>query len=179
MNAKNYLAGYSLYELIVTLGLAAVVLSVGIPSFSGLVAEHRLRTEANALFHAIHVARKESIMRRRVVTICASVDALTCLGSTDWSIGWIMFANDSMQNTDRRNSSEPLLMTHKVAPNTLIRTNRKVFSLRSTRLRATNGTLVLCDQNKAAEARALVVSYTGRPRVARRNRSGEAYQCTD
>ena len=179
MNAKNTLAGYSLYELMVTLGLAAIVLSVGIPSFGGLVADHRLRTEANALFHAIHLARKESIVRRRVVTICSSIDAVSCLGSTDWSTGWIVFANDGMQNTEQRHALEALIMTHKVGANTVIRTNRKVFSLRSTRLRATNGTLVLCDQNKAAEARALVVSYTGRPRVARRNRSGVAYQCAD
>ena len=34
--------GFSLYELLMTMALAALVLTLGIPSFSGIVANHNL-----------------------------------------------------------------------------------------------------------------------------------------
>ena len=67
--------GFSLYELLVTISIASTVLAIGVPSFSSVTARNRLHVEINALFHAIHVARKESIMRRQVVSICPSSDA--------------------------------------------------------------------------------------------------------
>ena len=44
-------------------------------------------------------------------------------------------------------------------------------------LRATNGTLVVCDARDRAEARAVIVSYTGRPRVAWEDAAGKPYDC--
>ena len=85
--------GYSLYELLMTLALVAIILALGIPSFSGTVARNRISAEINALFHAMHVARKESIMRRQVVSLCPSNDSLSCKPGRDWSNGWLMFEN--------------------------------------------------------------------------------------
>ncbi len=83
--------GYTLYELLVTTGLIAILLGTAIPSFASIAARQRQLAEINALFHAIHVARKESIMRRKVVSLCPSHDGLSCTNSTDWSSGWLMF----------------------------------------------------------------------------------------
>ena len=171
--------GYSLYELIMTLAIVALVLTLGLPSFGGIVANHRLRVEVDALFHAIHLARKESVVRRRVVTICPSRDGQACDRTFDWSAGWIMFVNNDRDRQARRDTDEPLLQAHRVRASTRIAANRMSFTLRSIELRATNGTLVFCDQAGRAEPRALVVSYTGRPRVARKNRRGRPYSCTD
>src|SRR5690606_16814119 len=77
--------GFSLYELLVTLAVAVLVLTLGLPSFGGLVADKRLRAETDALLHAIHLARKVSIARRRVVSLCPSPDGSTCVPGTDWS----------------------------------------------------------------------------------------------
>ena len=60
-----------------------------------------------------------------------------------------------------------------VEPGILIVANRRGFTLRSTELRATNGTLIICDARERAEARAIVVSYNGRPRVAWRDSARE------
>ena len=62
--------GFSLYELLMTMTLVALVLTLGIPSFGSIVANHRLKVEVNALFHAVHLARKGSIVRRRAITLC-------------------------------------------------------------------------------------------------------------
>jgi len=52
-----YHRGFTLYELLTTLALAALLLGLGLPSFSGLVARNRQHVEVNALFHALHLAR--------------------------------------------------------------------------------------------------------------------------
>lgn len=171
------LTGYSLHELLLTIGIFALVLTLGLPAFGDLVARHRVRTEVDALFHAIHLARKESIMSRRVVTICPTRDFVACEPTFDWSAGWMMFANHDRRASQSRQSDEPILRRSTVAESVRIMANRRFFSLRSTELRATNGTIIVCDAAGRGTARALIISYTGRPRVALENRRGEPYQC--
>ena len=170
---------FSLYELLMTLTLVAVLVGLGLPSFSALVARNRMHVEINALFHAIHLARKESVMRHRVVSLCPSVDGLTCSPGLDWSSGWLMFENSDKDQPPRRDSGEALLQVHRVDENVRIIANRRGFTQRSVVKRATNGTLVVCDRADRADPVALVISYTGRPRVTEQNPRGEPYSCAD
>ena len=171
--------GYSLYELIMTLALAALILPLGLPSFGSILAGSRLRAEANALFDNIYLARKESVVRRRAVTLCPSRDGQSCEPETDWSGGWIRFVNTDRDDPPVRDPGEAVLHHHQVDPAVRITANRRGFTLRSTELRATNGTLVVCDRAGRAAPRAVVVSYTGRPRVAHADTRGEPYVCAD
>ncbi|GMR17078.1 MAG: Tfp pilus assembly protein FimT/FimU [Gammaproteobacteria bacterium] len=171
--------GYSLFELLLTLGLAGLVLTLGLPSLAATVASNRLRTEVNALFHAIHLARQDSITRRRAITLCPSDDGRQCSAGKDWSGGWIRFANSDRDSPPRRDPGEALLQYHRVGRDSRISANRHSFTLRATALRATNGTLVFCDRSGRAKPRALVVSYTGRPRVAYADARGKPYRCPD
>ncbi|HEX5765943.1 MAG TPA: GspH/FimT family pseudopilin [Woeseiaceae bacterium] len=171
--------GYSLYELLMTLALAGLMLTLGLPSFGSLIADKRLRVESDALFHAVHLARKGSIVRRRVVSLCPSVDGESCSPGYDWSSGWIVFANVDRDEPPQVDENEPIISRHSVDGSVQLLANRRGFTLRSTELRATNGTFVICDRAARATPRALVVSYTGRPRVARSDSRGNAYKCTD
>jgi len=172
-------AGYSLYELIMTMGLATLILTLGVPSFGAIVANNRLRAEVDALFHAIHLARKESIVRRRVMTICPTRDGEFCEPGSDWSEGWMMFINIDRDWPAERDSDEPVVTWTKIQPQNRVIANRRSFSLRSTELRATNGTFIFCDRAGRGRSRALVISYTGRPRVAYEDTRGRPYSCPD
>ncbi len=171
--------GFTLYELLVTLLVVAIVLAAGVPSFAALLARQQQRIEIDALFHAIHVARKESLMRRKVVSLCPSEDGKSCRPGRDWSQGWIMFENSDRDSPPRIDEGEILLRHHAVAENVTIRANRRGFTLRSVYLRATNGTFVICDRYERIAPKALVVSYTGRPRVASATTRGDPYSCAD
>ncbi len=171
--------GYTLYELLMTFTLVALIAGLGLPSFGSMLARSKMRVEVNALFHAIHLARKESIMRRRVVSLCPSRDGLHCEPGRDWSAGWLMFENSDRDEPPRRDPDEPLLQTHRVHESVRIVANRRGFSLRATQKRATNGTLVFCDVAGRADPVALVVSYTGRPRAAEEDPRGQPYSCAD
>ena len=170
---------YSLYELLVTMAVAATLLMIGVPSLAALIARQQQSVEINALFHAIHLARKESIMRRRVVSLCPSVDGTQCAPGRDWSAGWMMFENRDRDEPPMRDDGEPILQKHTVGRNIRILANRRGFTLRAVEKRATNGTLVVCDSAGRTRAKALVVSWTGRPRVALENSRGAAYSCAD
>jgi len=171
--------GFTLYELLMTLGLAALLLSIGIPSFSATLARSRQAIEINALFHAVHLARKESIMRRKVVSLCPSRDGSTCSPGTDWSSGWILFENVDRDSPPQVDPGETMLRSHRVSERIRIKANRRGFTLRATFLRATNGTFVVCDAADSVRPKGLIVSYTGRPRVAFERPDGTPYSCAD
>jgi type IV fimbrial biogenesis protein FimT len=171
--------GFTLYELLITVLLIALLTSLAVPSFAASMARQRQRVEIDALFHALHLARKESIMRRKVVSLCPSIDGQKCLPGRDWSSGWLMFENTDRDSPPQVDAGEPVLLQHRVSDQVRISANRHGFTLRATFLRATNGTFVFCDPQDRISPKALVVSYTGRPRVARHTTKGELYSCAD
>ena len=167
--ARRVTAGYSLLELLLTLAVAATALLVAVPSFEAFVARSRQTAEIDALFHALYLARKESIMRRQVVSLCPSPDGRQCAPGRDWSAGWLMFENRDRDEPPEVDAGEPVLEAHAVAPGVRLTANRQGFTLRSTYLRATNGTFVACDAADRVPAKALVVSWTGRPNSSNRS----------
>jgi len=171
--------GFTLFELVLTLALVAIIVASALPSFEDTIARHRQTVEINALFHAVHVARKTSIVRRRVVSLCPSTDGLNCADSHDWSTGWILFENADRDSPAQVDPGEFVLRYHRVPDDVRIVGNRKSFTLRSTTMRATNGTLTVCDDRQRVQPRALVVSYTGRPRTADARPDGSPYTCAD
>ena len=171
--------GFTLYELLMTMLLVAILVSIGLPSFSATLARSRQTTEINALFHAIHLARKESIRRRQVVTLCPSADGRSCLRQRDWSTGWIVFNNADQDSPPEVDADEFVVLKHRVREPFRITANRRAFTLRATYRRATNGTFVVCDRHDRVPAKALIVSYTGRPRVAGIRPDGEPWSCAD
>ena len=171
--------GFTLYELLMTMMLIGVLVSIGLPSFSGTLARSRQTTEINALFHAIHLARKESIRRRQVVTLCPSSDGDTCVRTNDWSTGWLRCNHADQDSPPQVDPGEVVVLRHRVIAAFRVSANRRAFTLRATYKRATNGTFVVCDRRARVPAKALIVSYTGRPRVADIRSDGDPWRCAD
>jgi type IV fimbrial biogenesis protein FimT len=172
-------SGFSLFELMITVLIAAFVLGLGVPSFAHAVAKGRQSAELNALFHGFYLARRESIRRRARVSLCPSTDGVSCAPGRDWSLGWILFENHGDEAPPRRDAGEPLILAHAPGKTLTITANRSGFTSRGIRRRATNGTLVVCDSAGRVRPRGLVVSYTGRPRVAEHAPHGGPLRCAD
>ena len=171
--------GFTLYELLLVLLLVVLLTGLALPNLAKSVANGRVRTEVASLFRVVYLARKESIMRRSVVSICPSADGQQCSANTDWSFGWILFSNTDRDEPPRIDPGEIIMQVHRSDENLRITANRRGFTLRATDKRATNGTVVVCDRLNRVAPRAVVVSYTGRPRVALRKRNGDPYACLD
>ena len=83
-------AGFTLYELMVTLAVAAIIISFGVPSFQSLVQDNRAVTHTNDLVTALNYARSEATRRGAPIDVCASTDGAACSGANDWTVGWIV-----------------------------------------------------------------------------------------
>ena len=89
----HFLAGFTLLELMITLTIAAIVLTLGVPSFKYVTSANRASSEINGLLGDLQFARGEAIKEGQTVTICASTNGTSCSGSTSWDTGWIVFSD--------------------------------------------------------------------------------------
>jgi type IV fimbrial biogenesis protein FimT len=90
-NLQRRQRGITLTELMVTISIAALSLSLGVPAFEQV----RVRSDRSAaiieLVSAATRARSEAAVGGSPVSLCASTDGITCSGALDWSRGWIVF----------------------------------------------------------------------------------------
>jgi type IV fimbrial biogenesis protein FimT len=104
MKAGNLSRGFTIIELMVTLGVVAILIAVAVPSFSSMVKGNRLSTQVNMVMADIHLARSESVKRGVRVIMCRSaspnITTPTCGGTAqDWSTGYLVFTGEDGNNT--------------------------------------------------------------------------------
>lgn len=102
--------GLTLLELVVTVAVLAILVSIGIPAFQSLVGQNRASSAANELQATLQFARSEAVSRDQPVTVCpadfsdpdADPATVDCSTSTQWQNGWIV------QGLDEDGSAEVL-----------------------------------------------------------------------
>lgn len=119
--------GRSILELLAGLVVAAVILGAGAPFFSELLAESRLSTAASELTGSLSLARSEAVKLGTPVCVCASFDGVSCSGSTDWSLGWILFTDDN-GNRSREPGDRLLRVQGQVPEDAQLVANRQFFA---------------------------------------------------
>ncbi len=95
--ARVRVRGVTLIELMVTLAVAVILMSVAAPAMQSFVAARATAGAADDLWQALRLARSESLKRLAPVTICATNDpnaaSPNCHGS-DWQSGWLIFVDN-------------------------------------------------------------------------------------
>lgn len=172
-------AGLTLVELIATLSVMAIVAALAAPQMSQFARNAARRTAVNDMMHSVFLARSQAIMTNSVVSICRSKDGETCSTATgNWEDGWIVFANTDRDQPAVRDPGETIIHRHNGWRGGRITSNRTTFSFRPTTQSGVNGTIVFCDPlDNDADARAVIISHTGRPRVSARDASNRPLAC--
>lgn len=80
--------GVTLIELLVTLVVMAIMVTIAAPSFSRLIASNRLTSQTNEFILALNLARSEATRRGQPVTLLATATA-----SPVFQSGWQIFTD--------------------------------------------------------------------------------------
>ena len=82
-------------EMIMTVAVGAILLTIGIPSFRYVTNSNRIAAEINGLLGDLQFARSEAIKEGVSVSVCVSSNGTACAGgaTNTWQNGWIVISS--------------------------------------------------------------------------------------
>ena len=169
--------GYTLIEFLCLLGVTAALATWAVPAFSELRLNAARTVAVNGFVQAVHLARSEALKRNGVVSLCPSRDGHRCATGAGWAEGWIVFENLDRDSPAERDDDETLLHSQAAWVGGRVDANRGTLSFRPFGQSGVTATLTFCDPRGGPAARAIVISQTGRPRVADRSSTGGPLSC--
>jgi len=174
-------SGFTLPEVIITLGVAAIILSTAVPGLSNTIKDNRLATRVNDVITDIHFARSEAAKRDVRVILCrsknpnASTPECNIDSPTEytWTWGYLIFAdNGTATNSVYNAGSDILLRRGQPAPSGVnIRTssawnkNLEFNPNGSTNEGGTTAKMSICDDRGKDDGRQIVVAPSGIPKM--------------
>jgi len=169
---------FTLLEMITSLTIATILTVTGIPALHELVQRTRLTTEINTFVTHLHYTRSEAIKRGVRGVMCRSADGESCSQTEGWEEGWIIFAD---HNANRElDGKDVLLYVEKGEKNGIFITSgrrRRIVYQNTGESPGSNGTYVFCDPDYPEYAKAVIISNTGRPRLAKVRPDGTDLGC--
>lgn len=171
-------SGFSLTELLLAIALLGIVTGFSVPGFRSLQLDAARSRQVNQFVQSIHLARSEAMKRNAVISLCPSRDAATCAAAgTAWDAGWLVFGNADRDSPAALDPGEPVLQVYPPWHGGQMLGNRATLSFRSFGQSGVTATYVFCDERGSAAARAVIISQTGRPRIATRTAAGDPLDC--
>lgn len=190
---KTLQTGFTLIELLVAMAVAAILLGIGIPSFSGAIKNSQVSSCYNDMTGALYAARSESVKSGEFVTVCPkmSVNSQQCgTNTSDWKNGWLVFVDvvaDTNENSATINPEDEIVSIHPApscdnvitAMGSTDRTSLTATERAYIRYQPTgssfwaNGSIYLCNEDESRLSRVINIVPTGDVRKGRK--SGSEY----
>ncbi len=175
--------GFTLYELLITVLVIGVILTIGVPNMAEFTQNSRLTSASNDLLSSFQLARSEAARSKTNITICASDNSLDAAANCGGAFndGWIIFM-DIDGDLNRAGAGENVLRAHPAPPSGVTVTpdnGATYFSFAGTGLGRGNvggqpalSTVMICDDRGVdvapggrATARRLVATAIGRATI--------------
>jgi len=158
--------GFTALELIVTMAVVAILLSMSVPAFKNYGFNIRMKTAMEVLQSDLKLARGNAISHNIHTIICPTRNGLDCSGQSAWQNGWMVFTD---LNSDRtKQQTEPLLkhsgeleLLSITSPNS----RNKLRFLPNGSAPGSNVSILFCDQRGASKAGIITISNSGRIRL--------------
>ncbi|MFT5276474.1 MAG: type IV fimbrial biogenesis protein FimT [Glaciecola sp.] len=189
VNSNNYqnsrlrLQGTTLVELMMVVGILAILGTLGVPSFMSIVTKARITSETNKISGLIRYARFTAIEQERSTVICPAADYSKC--DDDWNGPKIVFIDSNYNN--QREPQEPMLMSlPKNNEANQIFSRNKAIKFYQSGITASPASVRICpSSNDEKYARLLTVSLQGKIKLSRdknndgvhENSAGAALSC--
>lgn len=183
----NHANGFTFLELLVTLAVGAVLLSVAVPSFKSMIDNQRLQSVIGPLSLSTASARSESAKSGDAITVCARATDSQC--GSDWNNGVLVFRDGEFVKGETTAVVGPTDEIIRIVPAhnrditlSAIASNNRTASGEYTpnyvryepdgRSNWKNGTFYACDSRGNTHANALHITIAGSIRTARRPQTG-------
>ncbi len=76
--------GFTLAEMLITLGIMGILTGAAVPAFNDVMSGSRVEATTGSLEDSLHLARSEAITRGAAITVAP-------VAGNDWSTGWNTF----------------------------------------------------------------------------------------
>ena len=175
--------GFTLIELMTTLGVATILLSIAVPGIQQFKMNARQTNSINDFVSVMRLARNTAITNNMRVTVCATSDGSAC-ASVSWNSGLIAFVD---RDADRvRDVNEPVIRSVAAMDNIditsaefanyfVFRPNGRVMS---STVNQNSGQFTVCDERGSTHSKAIMIELSGRPKtVGGHSDGGPTYSC--
>lgn len=143
-------------ELMITVFIAGLLVTIGIPSFAGLIRDSRMTAIANDFLTSVNYARSEAITRNEEIVLNSRFHRF-------WGAhGWKVFVDVS--------GARETLKIHKGLPSGYTLNGNGIGFIRYKPDGLATGarTIFLCLNDNPSTARAIVINAVGRARIKRK-----------
>lgn len=171
--------GFSLLELIITLLIISLLVSLAMPNFMSRIQDDRLTSQINEFAAALYLTRSEAIKRGGRVTMCKSAESAEsaeCTTDGGWEQGWLIFEDNNSNATFDKDKEDLIIKHEPLYQNLQLRGNTSVedyisYTASGHVKKITNaimiGSLTLCDNrtDPAVNMKRLLLIASGRFRI--------------
>ena len=165
--------GFTLIELMVTLAVAAILLSIAVPSFTTFIQNNRITSATNLVVAHLQFARSEAVSKGQSVVV-----ARTSSTAKDLSQGWTIYTDggatvggsaftaseDTLLKSFEGYGSSNITVNTGAAGNSWIAFNSRGLLGEGA---GTSVVIAICDDRGVTQGRLITVSPTGRSQITR------------
>jgi type IV fimbrial biogenesis protein FimT len=169
--------GVTLIELLVTMSILVILLTVGVGGMTTVVKRNARATEVNSMVGHLNFARAQAVLRVADIVVCpvdtTDLDAGCQGGTKDWVNGYAVIREDNGE----------VLRVEEGSRSITIRSSLKVFRFfdDGTFDNVAGANITFCDvdagSSNAVPPRVIIVSSMGRVRVSERTGSNNVPKC--
>lgn len=169
-NRKPSALGFTLQEMLVVLCISGSLTGGGVGMWKA-VQQNAVTAAANELVSHLALARSEAIRRNVRVTMCPTGDQKDCMKPDKdyavWHQGWLVYADAN--GNGKPDAGEIVRLQTAASHGVVIRSSRARSRVTYQPIGMSGGstiTFAVCSARNPAAARYVIVSNTGRARVA-------------
>ncbi len=171
--------GITLIEMLTVVAVLIISTSIAFPSYSRLVNSNLQTASVNQFSTYLAQARYYAVTNMRTVVLCPSSNQQDCTGGYEWQNGYISFV-DLDRDKQHDNNEKIIAINQKQSDSLkiLTSTGRRKIAFRPTGdSSGSNVTVRFCSNKTKLPGKALILSNTGRARLARKMPNGSKISC--